>query len=503
MVNNLLLIILDGFGMGENSDVNAVYKAQTPNIDHIFRNYPTTQLKASGLSVGLPDGQMGNSEVGHVNIGAGRIVYQDLTYINKSIENGNFYKNDELKKVMEYVAKSGSSLHLMGLVSDGGVHSHVNHLHAILKLAKMSKVSKVCIHAWTDGRDTPPKSGIKYIKDLEEFAHENKIGKIETISGRFYAMDRDKRWERTSLAYDAIVNAHGEKFDSPEEAILSSYNNGIADEFIKPMVSKGYEGINPDDAVICFNFRPDRARQITHMFLDESLVFPDVTRVNVEKYCGFSQYDENIHDMITVFKPREIRDSLGELLSKQGLTQLRVAETEKYAHVTFFFNAGVESPYKNEDRIIINSPKVKTYDLKPEMSAYELTKTVEENINTKKYNFIVVNYANADMVGHTGNLNATIRALETVDECVLRLVSQMNKIGGVTIITADHGNAEKMCDEQGSPFTAHTLGEVPLSVIGFSCQLKDGGALCDIAPTILEILNIKKPCEMTGQSLIK
>lgn len=502
MVNNLLLVILDGFGIGENVSSNAIYKANIPNLKNIFKNYPTTQLEASGMSVGLPEGQMGNSEVGHTNIGAGRIVYQDLTYINKSIEDGSFFENNEFKKIMKYVSKNQSSLHLMGLLSDGGVHSHISHLYALLKFAKMSGVKRVCIHAWTDGRDTLPKSGLKYIKDLEEFIYENKIGKIETLSGRFYAMDRDKRWERTELAYDAIVNSHGEKFDSPEKAILDSYQKGITDEFIKPSVRKGYKGIAPNDAVICFNFRPDRARQITHMFMNEKLIFPHVTRVNVGKYCGLSQYDENIPEVMTAFKPREIKNSLGEYISNLGLTQLRIAETEKYAHVTFFFNAGIESPYKNEDRIIISSPKVNTYDLKPEMSAYEVTKVAEENIRTKKYNFIVINYANPDMVGHTGNFDATVKSLEAVDACISRLISEMNKIGGVTIITADHGNAEKMHDKQGQPFTAHTLNKVPFSVVGFPCSLKNKGALCDIAPTILEILNIKKPCEMTGHSLI-
>ncbi len=502
-INNLLLIILDGFGIGEESNCNAVFKAKTPNMDNIFKNYPTTRLKSSGLSVGLPDGQMGNSEVGHTNIGAGRVVYQDLTYINKSIENGSFYENNELKKIMEYVSESKSSLHLMGLVSDGGVHSHINHLYSLLKLAKICKVGKVCVHAWMDGRDTLPKSGINYIKNLEEFIDKNKVGKIETVSGRFYSMDRDKRWERTKLAYDAMVNAHGGKFNSPEKAILDSYRKDVTDEFVLPTVREGYKGIAPDDAVICFNFRPDRVRQITHMCVDESLIFPQMSRVDVKKYCGFSQYDKNISDISIAFKPREISNSLGEYLSNRGLTQLRIAETEKYAHVTLFFNAGVEKPYKNENRIIIDSPKVKTYDLKPEMSAYGVTQVACENIKTKKYNFIVVNYANPDMVGHTGNFSAAVKAVETVDECLGKLISEMNKIGGVTVITADHGNAEKMCDEKGLPFTAHTLNKVPFSVIGFPCKLKDNGALCDIAPTVLEILNIKKPCGMTGQSLIK
>lgn len=503
LVNNLLLIILDGFGIGGKSDCNAVFKAYTPNIDNVFKNYPTTELCASGLSVGLPDGQMGNSEVGHTNIGAGRIVYQDLTYINKSIDDESFFENYELKKIMEYVLKNKSSLHLMGLVSDGGVHSHINHLYALIKLAKMSGIENVCIHAWTDGRDTGPKSCLNYIKDLEEFICKNKIGKIETISGRFYSMDRDKRWERTEVAYDVMANANGERFETPEEAILNSYQNNVTDEFIKPMARTTYKGISPSDAVICFNFRPDRARQITHMFMDKIIDFSHIKRVNIKKYCCFSQYDQNIKDVAVAFKPREIKNSLGEYLSKCGLTQLRVAETEKYAHITFFFNAGAENPYKNEDRIIINSPKVKTYDLKPEMSAYEVTEAVEKNIKTKKYNFIAVNYANADMVGHTGNLEAAVKALQTVDECVGKLVAEMKKIDGVTLVTADHGNAEKMLDEKGLPFTAHTLSKVPLSVIGFACKLKNDGALCDVAPTILEILNIKKPCEMTGRSLIE
>ncbi len=500
MINNLLLIILDGFGIGEKSDSNAIFKAKTPNIDRIFASYPTTSLEASGLSVGLPEGQMGNSEVGHTNIGAGRVVYQDITYINKSIKDRSFYENNELKKIMKYVFENKSSLHLMGLLSDGGVHSHINHLYALLNIAKMNGVEKVCIHAWMDGRDTPPKSGINYIKELKKFISENKIGKIETICGRFYAMDRDNRWERTKFTYNAIANAEGEKFCAPEEAaIVSSYENGITDEFILPIVREEYKGIAPNDAVICFNFRPDRARQITQMFMGEK---SNLKKVNIKNYCCLTQYDKKIQNVNVAFKPRKIKNSLGEYLSKCGLTQLRAAESEKYAHVTFFFGGRVEKLYENEGRVIIDSPKVQTYDLKPEMSAYKLTKAVEENIKTKRYNFIVVNYANSDMVGHTGNLDATVKAIETVDKCVSRLISEMNKIGGVVIITADHGNAEQMRDQQNLPVTSHTVNKVPFSVVGFQCRLKNGGALCDIAPTILEILNIQKPREMAGQSLI-
>ncbi len=493
-MKNVLLLILDGFGIGKCVKSNAVYMANTPHIDSVLKNNPVSVLNASGLDVGLPEGQMGNSEVGHTNIGAGRVVYQDFTYINKSIEDGSFFENSELLNIIKYVKSKKSRLHIMGLVSDGGIHSHINHFYSVLKLAQKNGLSDVCIHAWTDGRDTYTKSASKYINDLEEFSKKIKTGKIETISGRFYSMDRDNHSDRTEKAFNAIVKAQGEIFESPEKAIQSSYNKDITDEFIVPCVRKDYEGFKNGDAVICLNFRPDRVRQITRKFLYD-LDFKC-------KYCCFTQYDETFKDVSVAFKPREIKNTLGEYISSKGLNQLRIAETEKYAHVTFFFNGGKEKPYKNEDRIIINSPNVRTYDLKPEMSALEVANCAAENIRKQIYNLIVVNFANPDMVGHTGNMEATIKAVETVDKCVGMLINENKKFGGVTIITADHGNAEKMFDESEKIFTAHTSNPVIFVLDNYLCNLKGTGSLCDIAPTILDILGLEKPEEMTGQSLI-
>lgn len=494
-MKNILLLILDGFGIGEKVKSNAVYMANTPNIDNMLNNDPVSILQASGLSVGLPEGQMGNSEVGHTNIGAGRIVYQDLTYINKSIDDGSFFENRELLSIMEHVKSKGSHLHIMGLVSDGGIHSHINHFYAVLKLAHKCGIKETRIHAWTDGRDTLPLSSTKYIKDLEKFANKIEVGKIETISGRFYAMDRDNHLDRTQKAFDAIFDAVGEKFDLPEKAIEFSYKDNITDEFIIPCVREGYKGFKNGDAVICLNFRPDRARQIIRKFIDK-IDFKS-------RYCCFTQYDETFKNVSIAFKPREIKNTLGEYISSKGLKQLRIAETEKYAHVTFFFNGGKEKPYKNEDRIIINSPNVSTYDIKPEMSAWEITECAIENIRKKIYDVIVLNFANPDMVGHTGNFEATVKAVEEVDRCVGLLLKENKNYGGVTIVTADHGNAEKMLDDFGSVFTAHTSNPVIFAIDNYSCNLKRFGSLCDISPTVLEILNLKKPEEMTGHSLIE
>lgn len=497
----LLVVIMDGYGLNKEKYGNAISTANTPNLDEIFKNCPYAELKASGLDVGLPDGQMGNSEVGHMNIGAGRIVYQDLTHIDKCISDSTFRKNSKLCKAMKTVLENKSSLHLMGLLSDGGIHSHINHLYEILKLADEYNLKKVCIHAWTDGRDTVITSAKNFISDLEKFTNKLGVGEIKTICGRFYAMDRDKNIERTEQAYQAIMNANATKFENALDFISSNYNSGITDEFIKPGVKEGYNGIQKDDVMICFNFRADRVRQITQMFLKKDKDINLVDRTKLKNYICFSKYDDSFKCDVA-FEPREIKNTIGEYLSKHGLTQLRIAETEKYAHVTFFLNAGAEVPFKNEDRIIINSPKVTTYDLTPSMSADKLTETVIESINCEKYDVIFLNYANPDMVGHTGNLEATIKAVEKVDECVGKLILAMKEKMGITIITADHGNAEKMLNDKGGPFTAHTCNLVPFAIYGYNCELKKSGSLCDIAPTILEILGIKKPAEMTGESLI-
>lgn len=482
---------MDGYGIAPKSEFNAVSEADTPNLDKIFSENPTTTLSASGISVGLPEGQMGNSEVGHTNIGAGRVVYQDLTYINKSIENSEFYSNKVLNAVMDKVCLNSSTLHLMGLCSGGGVHSHVNHLLALFELAKRKNLKKIAVHAWTDGRDTAPKSAERYLQEIEKHLRKYGFNGIQTICGRFYAMDRDRNFERTQLAVDGIYRGKGEKFTNTSEVVKSCYDKGVTDEFFPMFVREGYDGFGENDAVICFNYRPDRARQIT-----------EAISKKVRDYVCFTEYDKNFKNVGIAFPPRKVEMTLGKYLSSLGMKQLRIAETEKYAHVTFFFNAGVEKPYIGEDRIIINSPKVKTYDLKPEMSALEITKTAKEKIKGKEYNLIVLNFANPDMVGHTGNFEAAKKAVETVDKCVGELSGDVRDVGGVMIVTADHGNAEKMRDESGNPHTAHTCSRVPFSVVGYECRLKNSGALCDIAPTICKILNIKKPDEMSGESLI-
>ncbi len=500
MKKNVLLIILDGFGISDNQVGDAIKAANTPFLDKTFKNNPFTVLEASGLSVGLPKNQMGNSEVGHTNIGAGRIVYQDFTYINKCINNGSFNSNSEINSVCDYVIKNNSALHLMGLLSDGGIHSHINHLFALINLAKSKNVPKIYIHAWLDGRDTNPKSAQKYINTLEKHISNNRTIQLATICGRYYAMDRDKNWDRTIKSYNCIVNAKGNKINSTQPAIEKFYNENVTDEFISPCTIKNYKGLNEKDGVICFNFRPDRARQITKLFTEKTDLLKN--NILVKKYACMTEYDKNLKNAFVIFKPRNISNTLSEYLSNKNINQLKIAETEKYAHVTFFFNGGIEKPYKNEDRIIVSSPKVKTYDLKPEMSAYEITEKVIENIRKEKYGLIVVNYANPDMVGHTGNIDATKLAIEKIDNCVKKIVTEMEKANGVSIITADHGNAEKMLDENLNPFTAHTTNPVPFCIIGTKYKLTKNGAICDIAPTILEIMGIEKPSQMEGQSLI-
>ena len=503
----IMLMILDGFGENEKKEGNAIKLANTPNIDKLMKTWPSTKIHTSGLDVGLPEGQMGNSEVGHTNIGAGRIVYQDLTRITKSIEDGEFFSMKEFSAAIENCQKNGSKLHIMGLLSDGGVHSHIRHLFALLEFAKRKDFEDVYVHCFLDGRDTPPASGESYLLKLEEKMKEKGVGKIASISGRFYAMDRDKRWERVEKAYNALVRGQGEKMASAISAIESSYQKEVFDEFVEPtVICNGEEPIakiENHDSVIFFNFRPDRAREITRSLVDPEFDGFKVEPLNLYFVC-FSQYDETIPNVEIAFKPEVLKNTFGEYIAKQGLTQLRIAETEKYAHVTFFFNGGEEKQYKGEDRILIPSPKVQTYDLKPEMSAYEVTSKVVEAVKKDQYDVIILNYANPDMVGHTGNLDAAIKAIEAVDECVQKVVEAVEEKNGMIIMTADHGNAEQMIDyKTGEPHTAHTTNPVPLVLIGGEGVKLKEGKLADLAPTMLELLELSKPTEMTGTSLIE
>ena len=502
-----MLMILDGFGDNKNKDGNAIKLAKKPNIDKLMKKYPNTDIFTSGLHVGLPEGQMGNSEVGHTNIGAGRIVYQDLTRITKSIEEGEFFSIKELTSAIDNCKRHNSKLHIMGLLSDGGVHSHIRHLYALLELAKRKDFEDVYVHCFLDGRDTPPASGESYILQLEEKMKEKGVGKIATISGRFYSMDRDKRWDRVEKGYKALVYGEGEKATSAISAIEASYQKEVFDEFVEPtVICNGDEPIatiNNNDSVIFFNFRPDRAREITRSLVDPEFDGFEVKPLDLYYVC-FTQYDETIPNVQVAFKPEALVNTFGEYVSKKGLTQLRIAETEKYAHVTFFFNGGAEKQYKGEDRILIPSPKVQTYDLKPEMSAIEVTDKVVKAINSDKYNCIILNYANPDMVGHTGNLEATIKAIETIDGCVERVVKAMEEKQGVILMTADHGNAEQMIDyKTGEPHTAHTTNPVPLVLIGMQGVKLKEGKLADLAPTMLNIIGLEKPDEMTGENLIE
>ena len=501
-----MLMILDGFGINEKEEANAIKLANTPNIDKLMKTCPTTRIYTSGLNVGLPDGQMGNSEVGHTNIGAGRIVYQELTRITKSIEDGDFFNNSELVDAIENCKKYNSKLHILGLVSDGGVHSHIRHLYAILELAKRKDFENVFVHCFMDGRDTMPTSGEGYLMNLEEKMKEKGVGKIATISGRFYSMDRDKRWNRIQKSYDAIVNGEGIKATSVISAIESSYQKEVFDEFVEPTVicqnNEPIAKIEENDSVVFFNFRPDRARELTRAIVDKDFNEFETKKMNLNYVC-FTQYDETIPNVKIAFKPEVLKNTFGEYISNKGLTQLRIAETEKYAHVTFFFNGGEEKQYLGEDRILVPSPKVETYDLKPEMSAIEVTDKVIEAINSKKYDCIILNYANPDMVGHTGNLSATIKAIETIDKCVGKVVQTVKNNNGVLLITADHGNAEQMLDyKTGEPYTAHTVNPVPLILVGIDDAKLSEGKLADLAPTMLEIMGLEKPEEMTGKSII-
>ena len=485
---------MDGFGIPTDLKKSAITPETAPNLSQIFKNYPTTYLKASGEAVGLPEGQMGNSEVGHTNIGAGRVVYQELTRISKSIKDGSFFENAVLKRVMQKVKNNHTALHLIGLLSDGGVHSHQDHLFALLSMAKKFGINDVYIHAFLDGRDTSPTSGENFIANCQAKLKEFGIGKIATLMGRYYAMDRDNRWERTKFAYDTIVSEDGIFFENdPIQVLKKSYTNDIFDEFIKPTICDKHGTVRDGDSIIFFNFRPDRARQLTRAFVDKN--FTEFNRgkflPNLNFVC-MTQYGENISNIEVAFEPEETKDTLGEIVARHNLTQLRIAETEKYAHVTFFFNGGVDKKFSGEDRILIPSPKVATYDLKPEMSAAELTTIVKDKIRNKSHDVIILNFANCDMVGHTGNFDATKIAVQTVDRCVNEIVNEILKVAGVAIITADHGNAEQMLDNNGNPFTAHTTNLVPFCVIGHNCNLTRVEKLSDIVSTMLGILEIKR-----------
>ena len=503
----VMIIILDGFGIGKDYEGNAVTHAKTPNIDRLMKEYPNSKLKASGLAVGLPEGQMGNSEVGHLNIGAGRVVYQDLTKISKSIEDGDFFQREEFIRAIDNAKMNNSKIHLMGLVSNGGVHSHNTHLYALLELMKKNDFHNVYIHVILDGRDVPPTAGKDDVKELIDKIDEIGVGKIATVSGRYYSMDRDQRWDRTKLSYDAYTLGKGKESSNPLLAIEKSYAEDILDEFMIPTVIKENSlpvgTIDTKDSIIFFNFRPDRARQITRAFVDEDFKGFEREKKVSTVYITMTEYDKTIENVQIAFEKEEPVNTLGEYISNKGLYQLRAAETEKYGHVTFFFNGGLESPFINEDRVLIQSPKVATYDLKPEMSAIELKDEIINRINMNKYDLIILNFANADMVGHSGIMSATIKAVETVDFCLGEIVDLLEEKGGKALITADHGNAEMLIDEEdGSPITSHTTNEVPLILMGHGdVKLKDG-ILADLAPTVLELLELEKPKEMTGDSLI-
>ena len=507
MKKPLLLCIMDGFGINPETSGNAIHMANTPNLDKLFATYPNTTLSASGMAVGLPDGQMGNSEVGHTNIGAGRIVYQELTRITKSISDGDFFENEALLKAVENCKKNGSALHIMGLLSDGGVHSHNAHIYAIVELAKRAGLKDVFVHCFLDGRDVPPSSGKDFVSEMADKLKEIGVGKIATVMGRYYAMDRDNRWDRVEKAYRAMVYGEGEAFPCGVCAVAKSYENDVTDEFVVPSVvvenGEAIGKIKANDSVVFANFRPDRAREITRTLVDPE--FNGFSREFFPLYfVCMTQYDKTMPNVDVAFKPQVLTNTLGEYLSKKGLKQLRIAETEKYAHVTFFFNGGVEVVSEGEDRALINSPKVATYDLQPEMSAVEVTDTLMEKLDNSDLDVIILNFANCDMVGHTGIIECAVKAVETVDTCVGRVVDKILSMGGAMLITADHGNADQMIDpETNGAFTAHTTFPVPFIVVGLGdVKLRAGGVLADIAPTMLDILGLEKPIEMSGTTIL-
>ncbi len=502
MKKPVMLMIMDGFGISDNEKGNAVKMAATPNLDLLMKEYPMNYLHAHGEYVGLPEGQMGNSEVGHMNLGAGRIVYQSLTRINKAIKDGEFQHNKAYLNAMKNVVENDSKLHLFGLLSDGGVHSHIKHIKALVDMAKANGVKETYVHAFLDGRDVPPKSAITYIEDLESHMKAINYGKIASVHGRYYAMDRDKNWDRVQVSYDIICNAKGKHAKSATEGVLASYKDDVVDEFVYPfnVVKEGI--VTNKDSVIFANFRPDRAIEIgtaisnpTKSGLDYSAGPTDVTFVSTMSYSPLVKGE-------IAFKLVELKNMFGDVVSEAGLNQLRIAETEKYAHVTFFFDGGVDKEIKNSDRALIPSPKVATYDLQPEMSAYKVTDRVLDEIATNKHDAIILNFANCDMVGHTGVISAAVKAVEVVDECVGKVVDAVLDKDGVVIITADHGNAEQMLAEDGTVFTAHTINKVPVIITKKGIKVRDGGVLADVAPTMLELLNIPQPAEMTGKSLI-
>jgi len=503
------LIIMDGYGINPETNGNAIEMQGSPIVKKLMSEYPCSLIGASGMDVGLPDGQMGNSEVGHLNIGAGRIVYQELTRITKSISDGDFFENEDLNYAVESAKNNGKNLHVYGLLSDGGVHSHITHLYAILELAKKKGLPQVYVHCFLDGRDVSPTSGAGFIADLQAKMDELSYGKIASVGGRYYVMDRDNRWERVEKAYDMMTIGNGEQATNAVEYVKKAYENGVTDEFMLPanIVENGKPValIEKGDSIIFFNFRPDRARQITRAMSEPTFDgFERKTGFIDPVYVCFTKYDASFTNVRIAFKPQSLVNTLGEYLSKKGLTQLRIAETEKYAHVTFFFNGGVEAPNDKEFRDLIPSPKVATYDLKPEMSAIEVTEKVIEEIDTGKFDVIILNFANCDMVGHTGVVDAAVKAVETVDTCLGKVIDKILSVGGVALVTADHGNADKMFDEDGSPFTAHTTNKVPLILVGEEYKGKklNDGILADIAPTLLDVMDVDIPAEMTGKTLL-
>ena len=503
MGKKALLMILDGWGIGPHDKSNAIWSTPTPYWDSLLKEYPNSQLKACGEDVGLPDGQMGNSEVGHLNIGGGRVVYQDLVKINKAIADGSILKNKEIVSAYSYAQKTGKGLHIMGLTSTGGVHSSLDHLFALCDIAKEYKLKNVYLHCFMDGRDTDPESGKGFIKDVEEHCAKS-AGVVATITGRYYAMDRDKRWNRIKLAYDQLVNGVGKQSDNMQRAMQESYDEGVTDEFIKPIVNSTVDGrIKEGDVVIFFNYRNDRAKEITTVLTQQDM--PDEgmhTVKNLQYYC-MTPYDPTFKNVHVIFEKENVKDTLAEYLSSKGLKQLHIAETEKYAHVTFFFNGGREAPFEGEDRILVPSPKVATYDLKPEMSAYEVKDKLVAAIGSEKYDFIVVNYANGDMVGHTGVYEAIVKAVKAVDKCVSEVVEAARANGYEVVMIADHGNADNAVNADGTPNTAHSLNPVPIVVVSDRVKSVRSGILADVAPTVLKLMGLEQPAEMTGEALVE